>query len=162
MINDAIQKARDYFLRDDNQYGCAETAFITLKEAYGMPEAGDSSAAVALNGGVAYSGGICGALSGAALAVGLLTGKRVGDYKQAKRLARRLIARTMERFEAAHGSVNCRELTGLNFRDERQHRQFIESGIWRTACMQRIEFAVRELAVLADEDAWQWAIEEAS
>ena len=68
---DVIRKAREYFLRPDNLYGCAETTFMALKEAYGLPHAADSSAAMALNGGIAYSGGLCGAITGAALAVGL-------------------------------------------------------------------------------------------
>jgi hypothetical protein len=66
----------------------------------------------------------------------------------------------MERFAAAQGALNCREITGLELKDEEQHRQFIESGTWRVTCMQGIEFAVRELAGLADEDAWQFAIQE--
>lgn len=158
---DVVQRARGYFLREDNQYGCAETAFITLKEVFELPHARDSAAAMALNGGIAYSGGVCGALSGSALALGLLAGQRIGDHKQAKRVTRLLVARTMERFVAARGSGNCRELTGLELQDEDQHRKFIESGIWRTTCMQGIEFAVKELAGLADEETWQRVIQEA-
>ena len=44
---------------------------MVLKAAYGLDDPMDPAAAVALNGGVAYSGGLCGAITGAALAVGM-------------------------------------------------------------------------------------------
>jgi hypothetical protein len=94
------------------------------------------------------------------LAVGLLAGQRIADHRQAKKASRRLVAWTMERFAAAHGTVNCRELTGVNLQDEEQHRQFIAGGAWRKTCMKGIEFAVQELAELADEETWQRAIPE--
>ena len=49
-------RARELYVDDANVHGCAETAFVVLKEAFGLPDATDSSAAMALNGGVAYSG----------------------------------------------------------------------------------------------------------
>jgi hypothetical protein len=69
---DVAAIARAYFLDDRNQFGCAETTFIVLKGAYGLDDPMDAAAAMALNGGVAYSGGACGAITGAALAVGML------------------------------------------------------------------------------------------
>jgi len=141
----AILTARSYFLDDRNLYGCAETTFMVLKEAYGLPEPTDSSATMALNGGIAYSGNLCGALGGAALAVGLLAGQRFADHRRAKVVARRTIMRLMDEFQAQHGAINCRDLTGIDFHDEEQHRGFIESGVWRTRCMSQIETVIRFL-----------------
>jgi hypothetical protein len=71
------------FVNDATTYGCAETSYIVLKDAYGLPNPHDSGPAMALNGGVAYQGGICGALSGAALAVGQLAAARIPDHATA-------------------------------------------------------------------------------
>ena len=103
MTVDPITQARDLFLTDDNAHGCAEATYITLKTAYGLPEADDSSAAMALNGGVAYSGGVCGAISGAALAVGQLVGKRIADHNEAKTKARKMMMEVMDEFEVEFG-----------------------------------------------------------
>ena len=70
-------RARELFLDESNTYGCAETVLIVLKETYGLPDASDSAPAMALNGGLAYSGGPCGAVSGAALAIGQLAAQRI-------------------------------------------------------------------------------------
>jgi C_GCAxxG_C_C family probable redox protein len=150
----AIEAARDLFLDDANVYGCAETVFIALKDAYDLPESGDSTAAMALNGGLAYSGGPCGAISGAALAVGLLAGRRIEDHREAKRAARRITASLMDDFAAEFGSTDCRDLIGLDIRTEEGHLTFVESGIWRDRCMRQIEFMVGRLAPLADEATW--------
>ncbi len=154
----AAVRARDLFLDDRNLYGCAETAFVVLKEAYGLPDSTDSSAAMALNGGVANSGGVCGAITGAAMAVGLLAERRIADHREAKGVARGIIAGLMDAFAAAHGAVACRDLLGMGIRSEAEHRAFIESGIWRDRCTAQVEFAVARLAPLADPVAWERAV----
>lgn len=127
---------------------------MVLKEAFGLPDPRDSSAAMALNGGVAYSGGVCGAISGASLAVGLLASRRFKSHAQAKHAAREVIASLMDDFRAEHGAVDCRALVGREIRTPEQHRAFIDSGIWRVSCMSQIEFVVRALASLPAEEAW--------
>ena len=141
----AVARARALFLDDEHRHGCAETAFIVLKEAFGLPDAADSSVAMALNGGVAYSGGVCGAVSGAALAVGQLAGSRIPDHQAAKRIAREIVAGLMGEFEAEFGSVECRTLLGRDIRTPEAHAAFIEGGSWRTVCLRQIEFVARRL-----------------
>lgn len=151
---EAIAKARSYFLRADNLYGCAETTYMVLAEGFDLPGASDSSLAMALNGGVAWWGGACGAITGAALAVGQLAGHRIADHKEAKRTARRIISQYMGEFQREWGAVDCRTLVGCDIRTEEGHRAFIEGGIWRDVCMRQIAFAVRKLLPLADEGKW--------
>ena len=155
----AVVRARELFLDDRNTFGCAETAFVVLKEAFGLPGAMDSSPAMALNGGIAYSGETCGAMTGAALAVGMLAEKRLPDHRAAKRTARLVTAGLLAAFEAEFGTSACRELIGVDLRTDTGHRAFIESGVWRDRCMRQIEMAVGRLAPLADETAWDEAIE---
>lgn len=157
---DVVAIARACFLDDRNQFGCAETALIALKHAYGMDDPMDASAAMALNGGVAYRGGTCGAITGAALAVGLLAGQRIDDHVAAKRVARRLVAGLMDAFETEYGATDCRELIGYDLAAPGQHDAFIASGIWRERCMGQIERAVTRLAPLADPATWATAVED--
>jgi C_GCAxxG_C_C family probable redox protein len=145
-LETAVEAARAYFLRPDNLYGCAETTLIVLQQAYGLPEAADSSAAMALNGGVAWRGGLCGALTGAALAIGRLAGQQISDHREAKRVAREITARLLDEFAAEFGQVNCRDLIGLEIATPEGHAQFIESQVWHGPCMRQIEFVIRRLA----------------
>ncbi len=154
---EAARRARELYLDDANVHGCAETAFVVLKEAFGLPDAADSSAAMALNGGVAYSGATCGAVTGAAMALGQLAASRIADHREAKRAARELTADLLVAFEAEFGATTCRALTGVDLRTEAGHRAFIEGGAWRDGCMRQVELAVTRLAPLADAEAWDAA-----
>jgi C_GCAxxG_C_C family probable redox protein len=144
--DEARQRARSLFLSDDHAHGCAETTFVVLKEAFGLPDPGDPAAAFALNGGIAYRGGTCGAISGAALAVGLLSVRLAPDHATAKRAARRVVADLMAAFEAAHGASDCRALLGRSIRTDEEHAAFIASDVWRTVCMGQVEWVVGTLA----------------
>jgi C_GCAxxG_C_C family probable redox protein len=135
-----------YFLRPDNTYGCAETTYIVLKRLYGLPEAEDSSAAMVLNGGFAYRGGLCGALSGAALAVGQLAERSLADHAVAKRKSRQVILDLVAQFEHQFGSVDCSTLSGYDFSLPGEHDQFIEAGKWKKDCTDQILFVVERLA----------------
>jgi C_GCAxxG_C_C family probable redox protein len=155
---DVAAIARAYFLDERNQFGCAEATFIVLKGAYGLDDPMDAGAAMALNGGIAYSGGACGAITGAALAVGMLAERRIDDHREAKRVARDLVAGLMDDFRAEHGALDCRDLTGFDLRAPGQHDAFLAAGVWRERCMRQVEFAVTRMAPLADEEAWAAAV----
>jgi C_GCAxxG_C_C family probable redox protein len=154
----ATQAARRLFLDDRNLYGCAETTFVVLKAAFGLDDPADPSPAMALNGGVAYGGGTCGAVTGAALAVGMLAGRRITDHRQAKLVARELTAELMDAFRSAHGALDCRDLLGIDLRAPGAHDAFIAGGAWRDRCMVQIEFAVGRMAPLGDPDTWRDAV----
>lgn len=157
---DAVALARGYFLDERHQFGCAETSFMVLKAAYRLDDPMDTAAAIALNGGVAYSGGMCGALTGAALAVGMLAEQRIEDHAAAKRVARELVAGALDAFREEHGALDCRDLIGYDLRTPGGHEAFLESGAWRDGCMRQIEFVVERLSALAEPAAWARAMRE--
>lgn len=148
------RRARELFLDDSNTYGCAETTLVVLQEHFGLSEANDSSAAMALNGGIAYSGGMCGAITGAAVALGRLAGRVFPDHIQAKREARRLTQELIADFTRRFAAADCRALVGYDFMQPGRHEAFIESGIWRDVCLRQIEFAAHRSARLAADAGW--------
>jgi C_GCAxxG_C_C family probable redox protein len=156
----AVARARALFLDRRNINGCAETTYLVLCEAFGVGDPADSSPAMALNGGIAYSGGTCGAISGAALAFGLLAGSQIDDHREAKRVARELTARLMDSFRDEHGATDCRDLIGIDLRAPGAHRAYLRSGAWEGRCMRQVETAVRFGVPLADRDAWEAALRE--
>lgn len=137
--------AKELFLRDDNRYGCAETVYLVLKRLYGLPDAGNSGAAMALNGGFAHTGRICGALLGAALGLGERQERDCPDHKQAKSLAREQVRELLSAFEREYGSINCSELIGYDIGKPEEHEKFIRSGLWKTQCLRQIEFTLERL-----------------
>lgn len=150
---DPTVRARQLCLDEETAFGCAEATFAALQEHFGMPDTTASTEAMALNGGVAYSGGTCGALIGAALTLGLLAGARLPERPLAKRAARGLMQELMQDFAAAFGSTECRELTGFDLATD--HDEFLASGVWESGCQAQIEFAISQIAPLTDRKAWE-------
>ncbi len=147
-------RIRELFLDDANAYGCAEVALVVLQEHFGLPDAGDPSAAMALNGGIAYSGGMCGAITGAALAAGRLAGRRFPDHAEAKGAARQVTQVLLADFAREFGASGCRELSGYDFMEPGRHHAFIVAGDWRRTCLRQIEFAVERMSRLVTEAGW--------
>ncbi len=152
-MNDPAARARDLFLRDENTYGCAETGLVALQEHFGFDNPGDATPAMALNGGIAYTGGICGAITGAALAIGRLAGERITDHRDAKKAARLLTQDLIREFRTEFTETTCDALTGYDMLVD--HDAFIESDVWRTACMRQIEMAVTHAGQLNDPEIWE-------
>jgi len=151
------RRVRELFLKDEGYYGCAETTLVALQELFELPNAGDSSPAVVLNGGIAYSGSTCGALTGAALAVGRLAAERIPGHREAKRTARVLIQRAMAEFVERFGAIDCETLTGYDLVAD--HDAFMEDGTWKTVCTTQIEFIIDRLGGLVETAKWEAAVE---
>ena len=150
---DPMARVRRLTSEEETSYGCAEATLVALKEHFRLPNASDSTEAMALNGGIAYSGGTCGAITGAALALGRLAGTRIDDHAEAKRTTRHLMQALMAEFVTEFGAVTCRELTGFDLVAD--HDGFMESGVWESGCMAQLAFVVERIAPL--EDPAQWA-----
>lgn len=155
---DPLAATRRTFLARGQRYGCAETALHVLQRHFALDDPEDGAAAMALNGGVAYSGGTCGAITGAAMAIGRLSGRRIPDRARAKRVARQLTARVIDDFQTAEGATDCGTLIGVDLRAPGGHEAFIAGGSWRVHCLRRVERVVAQVAPLADRDAWEVAV----
>ena len=137
------------FLDHANLFGCAETTLMTLESGLGLEGGPGPSAVMALNGGVAYSGEICGALTGAAVAAGLMASAVEPDHAAAKQRARAAAARMIEEFRQEFGAVRCRDLVGCDLSSREAHEAFISGGQWKTVCMRQIEFTVSRFPAIA-------------
>lgn len=61
----------------------------------------------------------------------------------------------MDAFRGDYSSMNCSDLIDYIVSVPSEHDRFIQSGVWRSTCMNRIEFVETQLHRLADEDAWR-------
>jgi C_GCAxxG_C_C family probable redox protein len=70
--------------------------------------------ALGLGGGVGLQGHVCGAVSGASLVVSLAMAKRVPEYSARKLATFEAAGRVCEELERRFGSVECRQMCGLD------------------------------------------------
>jgi C_GCAxxG_C_C family probable redox protein len=79
----------------------------------------------AMAGGIAGSGGPCGALTGAVAFLGSVLGKEKPEQSDDP-LLWKACARFYRRFQKEVGSINCRDITGVDWSDPEQTRAFYQ------------------------------------
>jgi C_GCAxxG_C_C family probable redox protein len=145
------QRALELF---SQKYNCAQSSFGALSTSDGLSEAQRLALAAPFGGGVARQGEICGALTGALLALGETLGEAMASDPVAGRQAlyERVHQFTVD-FRAAHGSILCRELTGCSLDTEEGQRLYNERGIHQNLCTKLVVFAVEQVdTTIANSD----------
>jgi C_GCAxxG_C_C family probable redox protein len=137
------QRAVELFSLNCN---CAQSVFAACGASKGLSEAQRLAVAAPFGGGIARQGEICGALTGALMALGEAGGDAMAAdpdfvrndlYKRAQQLT--------ETFRSAHGSIYCRELTGCALNTEAGQRVFKERGVHKNVCCRLVASAVELL-----------------
>jgi len=128
VTNQQPQKAKTRFEQD---FSCSQSVFSTLAPEMGIPEEMALKIASAFGGGMSRQGEVCGAVTGALMALGLKYGSTSPDEEEAVREASQEL---MQRFKEKNGSLLCRDLLGhrLNTLEEREKAK--ESGVFNTVC----------------------------
>jgi C_GCAxxG_C_C family probable redox protein len=107
---DYEKRAKELFLQG---YNCAQATFITFAE--GKMKTEDAARiASAFGGGLAGTRNVCGAVSGMAMAYGLLRGYCDPSAKEDKLAEYKAVKELTEEFEKENGSIICRDLLGLD------------------------------------------------
>lgn len=87
---------------------------------------------------------ICGAVTGALMALGVKYGKAMGDPDENKQLTYEKTREFFNEFIRLNGTTSCRELLkGLDMNDPDDHRKIIEQGLFDTLCEKYVTDSVR-------------------
>ena len=125
-------KATEYF---DSGFNCAESVLLaSVGEQKNVPRA-----ATAFGGGMGRQGEVCGALTGALMALGVRMGRDEPDAEKRDKvyaMTRELFAEFKKRF----GSVLCKELTGCDLLTEEGKKKFEDEKIHSTKCHEYVAF----------------------
>jgi C_GCAxxG_C_C family probable redox protein len=107
--------------------------------------------AAGFGGGVGLQGHICGAVSGAVAALGVINGKKFDDVVKHKEATYDSSEKFMRLFQEKNGSILCDELTGIEMADRAAHDRAIEDGTFKKVCPGYVEDAVRIVLELSKE-----------
>ena len=109
------EKAANNF---ENGYNCAQSIFMVYSEKFGIDTETALKLSSSFGGGMGRLREVCGAVSGMAMAAGMLYGyEEPKDYTgKSEHYAR--IQELAKAYEAENGSIVCRELLGLSKKRE--------------------------------------------
>jgi len=99
-------------------------------------------------GGIAHRGNICGAVSGAFMAIGLKHGRTQVDDIPARDRTYAAITTFIEKFESAFGSIICKELLGYDLSSEEGHKKAEDDGLFETLCPKFVHHAAELVETL--------------
>ena len=102
-------------------------------------------------GGIGNTGSVCGAVTGAVMAIGLVKerGNSLEDWLRLAAVAQEF----RRRFEAEMETIICSELTGADFSNEMDIEQYMKSDIPQTVCFPAVGLAYRLVMDLLKETA---------
>ena len=135
------EKAIEYFR---SKFNCSQSVFTVFGTEHGLSENDCLKTSCAFGGGMGRQQLICGAVTGALMALGVKYGKAMGDPDENKQLTYEKTREFFNEFIRLNGSTSCRELLkGLDMNDPDDHRKIIEQGLFDTLCEKYVTDSVR-------------------
>ena len=146
----AAKRAVDLFTERPEANHCAPSTIIALQEAYDLP-GGDLLPWIAtgFRGGVCL-GEVCGALSSAVIAMGLMSYKALEprtehEQKIACQALMPYIRDLAYIFNYTFGSIHCAVLTRQLEKTPEETEIFLRTGLVKDVCSQFVDFVVRKM-----------------
>jgi len=132
---------------------CSDMMCHDVNRASQCPRNAEEVAAMPLAGGIMQHGHQCGMLWGAALAAGAYTQRQGGPNRKAEAAAVRAASRAATAFRDQNGTINCKELTGVD-KDTPNHALmahfFLKGGV--VTCSRRVaRFGPAARAAMLDD-----------
>jgi len=116
-----------------NGYNCCQSVFAAFCEDLGLDRDTGLKISSGFGAGVCR-GEICGAVSGAVMALGLKKGFYIeSDDKGHERIVE-LTKKFMKAFEEKHGSIICKELLGCDISKTENYEKVVEEGVFEKVC----------------------------
>ncbi len=147
-ITEASDRSRAHFA---SGYNCAESVLLAVTEYLGIQSEAIPRVATPFGGGMARAQEVCGAVTGGAMAVGMLCGRDEPKGDRAAADAR--VKAFMQWFRENHGDVTCRALSGVDFSDPEQSAAFRSAGgPHQTICVPLVTAATKYLCEVLGEE----------
>jgi len=115
-------------------FSCAQAILATYGPELGMDRETALKVAGGFGSGMGRMAGTCGAVTGAYMVIGLLHGMTKADDQQQKERSYEVVRRFAEMFRRRHGSLECRELMGVDVSRPEGLAAARQRNIFRTVC----------------------------
>jgi C_GCAxxG_C_C family probable redox protein len=125
-----MEKINEAILTFNDDKNCAQSVLGAFADEYNLEKEPLYKLAMAFGGGMGHSNGICGALSGGLMVLGLKHNTRQFDKEKTYAQTRYL----MDEFIKRNGSRDCEKLIGVDLMTEEGRMKFKEENIKKNVC----------------------------
>ncbi|MFW9795112.1 MAG: C-GCAxxG-C-C family protein [Candidatus Thorarchaeota archaeon] len=155
MSDETVENAHRYFDADHN---CAQAVLRAVLERYGLYFDEATAVIAGMGGGIGLQGNVCGAVSGAVAAFGVLNRQRISDFKEHKEATYTSAIKFMYKFKNLHESVICETLTGIKMSDQEARKEAIDKRHFHKICPQFVEDTVKIVTEMEDKARSEWSM----
>lgn len=140
MYENADKKVREYFKGD---YNCSQSVLRTILEEKDAYFEQALFVTAAFGGGIVGRGEICGAVSGAIMAIGVLNGKIYDEITEVKDATRKDTIEFYKLFQKRFRHNTCYGLIGIDPNDPDAKQTASDEGIYKENCPNFVVEAVK-------------------
>jgi len=141
MIMDKVNQAKENMAQ--RKSNCAQSVFRAFSQQLGLDEDLALSVSQGFGGGMGHTGSVCGAVTGAYMALGLANRTTKENPRQNVEKTYALIAEFTEKFKELHGSANCTELLGFDLTKPEEMVKARDKGVFLNMCPVFVADAVK-------------------
>jgi C_GCAxxG_C_C family probable redox protein len=135
----ATKVALEMFMQNFN---CAEVVLTGLVREFGLDCGCVPRIATAFGGGMGGQGRVCGALSGAMMALGLKFGRECAEDNESKAVTYGKVRELFRLFESEFGTCSCFDLIGIDLTTPEGLQQAKAVGLHANICAKYVRFVV--------------------
>ncbi|MBN1764908.1 MAG: C_GCAxxG_C_C family protein [Sedimentisphaerales bacterium] len=144
-----IEQAVDNF---HTGFNCAQAILGSYADRFGLECETAFRIAAGFGGGMRM-GSVCGAVTGAYMVLGLKFGSSVAHDKKSKADTYEQVTDFTARFQAARGSVMCKDLLGCDISSPEGYQQARQNDLFNTVCPRMVQTAAEIIEDLFAENS---------
>jgi C_GCAxxG_C_C family probable redox protein len=143
-----MSRIEEALSRFKENFSCAQSIFSTYAPHYGLDLDKALKISTGFGGGIARNGGICGAVTGSYMVIGLKYGMGVSKEAEAKEKTYQVINEFFNKFQKENGSVICKEILGCNINTAEGMDYFNQNDLLEKKCVHCVKNAAEILEEL--------------
>ena len=148
---DRVTKAVELF---GQGYMCSQAVFAAFSEDYGVTEKQALQIGACFGSGM-NKGEVCGACTGALMALGMRYGQFDLSDVESRAAQKAKAVRFLEEFEKREGSYICRDILGCDLSTEEGRSYAINKGLFKKICPKLVKTAAEITAQMLGGDEQQ-------
>lgn len=123
---------------------CSQCVLAAVSSDIGLDEDLALKISSGFGGGMCH-GELCGAVTGAVMALSLKYGNTDGSDNEAKQKEYEIVREFCKEFKNVNGSILCRDLMGVDFAERENRKIAREKGLFKKNCPKYIKDAINIL-----------------
>jgi len=122
-------------------FSCSQAVLSAFSDVFDLELSVALRISQPFGGGIAHRGDMCGAVSGALMALGLKYGRTEADDIPSRDRTYTAVTAFIEKFEHALGTIICKELLGIDLNTEEGQKKAEEEGFFENRCPKFVQIA---------------------